>query len=63
MSYLLRYTEHNNVHLGGNDMTHQVRSFVLHVATKVNVYQLLALTLALGAVIMGYPTGGGGGVG
>ena len=44
-------------------MTHQVRSFVLHVATKVNVYQVMALGLALGAIIMRIPTGGGGGTG
>ncbi len=42
-------------------MLHQARSFVLSVTTKVNVYQLMALGLALGAVILGYPTGGGGG--
>ena len=44
-------------------MDNQVRDFMFRVTTKVNVYQLLALTLALGVVIMGYPTGGGGGVG
>lgn len=42
-------------------MTHQVRSFVLCLATKVNVYQLMALSLALGTVIMGMAGGGGGG--
>jgi hypothetical protein len=49
--------------LGGNGMDNQVRDFMFRVTTRVNVYQLLALTLALGVVIMGYPTGGGGGVG
>jgi hypothetical protein len=44
-------------------MANQARNFMFRVTTKANVYQLLALTLALGAVIMGYPTGGGGGVG
>ena len=44
-------------------MTYQVRSFVLHVATKVNVYQVMALGLALGATIMGIQIGGGGGTG
>ncbi len=39
----------------------QARNVVLNLTTKVNVYQLLALGLALGAVIMGMPTGGGGG--
>jgi hypothetical protein len=42
-------------------MLHQARNLVLNMTTKVNVYQLVALTLALGAVIMGMPTGGGGG--
>jgi hypothetical protein len=42
-------------------MTHQVRGFVLRVAAKVNVYQLMALSLALGAVILGNPGIGGGG--
>ena len=42
-------------------MLHQARNFVLNVTTKVNVYQLMALGLALGAVILGMPTGGGGG--
>jgi hypothetical protein len=42
-------------------MTHQVLGFVLQLTTKVNVYQLMALGLALGAVIMGMPSGGGGG--
>ncbi len=37
-------------------MAHQVRSFVLHLATNVNVYQLVALGLALGAAIMGMPS-------
>ena len=44
-------------------MTYQVRSFVVRVATKVNVYQLMALGLALGATILGMPIGGGGGTG
>ena len=42
-------------------MAHQLRSFVLNLTTKVNVYQLMALGLALGAVIMRMPSGGGGG--
>jgi hypothetical protein len=42
-------------------MTHQIHSFVLRLATNVNVYQVMALSLALGAVIMGMPGGGGGG--
>ena len=62
MSYLLRYTG-CNVQLGGNDMIHQARSFMLHLATKVNVYQVMALGLALGATIMGIQIGGGGGTG
>jgi hypothetical protein len=62
VSYLSHYTGHNKK-LGGNDMAHQIRSFVLRLATKVNVHQLLALSLALGAVIMGMPGGGGGGTG
>jgi len=44
-------------------MTHQVRGFVLRMATKVNVYQLMALSLALGVIILGAPTGPGGGSG
>jgi hypothetical protein len=44
-------------------MAHQIRSFTVRAATKVNVYQLLALGLALGAVIIGMPGSGGGGVG
>jgi hypothetical protein len=43
-------------------MAQQVHGFVLRMATKVNVYQLAAIGLALGAVIMGMPSGGGGGV-
>jgi hypothetical protein len=42
-------------------MAHQVRSFTMRVATKVNLYQLLVLGLALGATILGMPSGGGGG--
>ena len=42
-------------------MTRQVRSFVLRLAAKVNVGQVMALGLALGTVILGIPTGGGGG--
>ena len=42
-------------------MAHQVRSFVLRAATKVNVYQLIALSLALAVIIQGAPIGGGGG--
>jgi hypothetical protein len=44
-------------------MTHQVRGFVLRVATKANLYQLMALSLALGVIIMGIPIGPGGGTG
>ena len=33
-------------------MAHQVRSFVLRVTTNVKLYQLVALGLALGAVII-----------
>jgi hypothetical protein len=44
-------------------MTHQFRSFVLRLAAKVNVYQVMALGLALGAVIVNMPGSGGGGVG
>lgn len=42
-------------------MTYQIRGFVLRVATKVNVYQAVALSLALGVIIMGIPGVGGGG--
>ncbi len=42
-------------------MLHQARNFVLKVTTKVNVYQLVALSLTLGAVIISMPGGGGGG--
>ncbi len=41
-------------------MAHQVRGFVMHLVTKVNIYQLMALGLALGTVIMGMQSGGGG---
>jgi hypothetical protein len=44
-------------------MVHQVRNLMLHVTTKVNVYQLMALSLALGAIIVGMPIGPGGGTG
>ena len=43
-------------------MAQQVSGFVLRAAAKVNVYHLVALSLVLGAVIMGMPIGGGGGV-
>jgi hypothetical protein len=43
-------------------MAHQARSYVVSLVAKVNVSQLLALGLALGAVIMGMPGGGGSGV-
>jgi hypothetical protein len=45
-------------------MAHQLRGFVLRLATNVNVYQLVALGLALSALIgpLGIPVGGGGGV-
>ena len=42
-------------------MTHQVRSFVLRLATKVNVYQVMTLGLVLGAAIIRIQIGGGGG--
>ena len=42
-------------------MANQVRNFMFRMTTKVIVYQFLALSLAVGAVIMGMPTGGGGG--
>jgi hypothetical protein len=42
-------------------MAHQISGFALRFVTKINVYQLVALGLALGAVIMGMPGGGGGG--
>jgi hypothetical protein len=42
-------------------MLQQARNFVLNVATKVNLYQLVALGLVLGTAIIGMPTGGGGG--
>jgi hypothetical protein len=42
-------------------MAQQVRSFTMRIATQINVYQLLALGLALGAAILGMPSGGGGG--
>ncbi len=44
-------------------MIRQVRNFVLNVTTKVNVYQLMALGLVLGAAIIQMPIGGGGGSG
>ena len=44
-------------------MTHQFRGFLWRAATKVNVYQLMALSLALGVIIMGAPIGPGGGSG
>jgi hypothetical protein len=43
-------------------MANQLRGFVVRVAAKVNVYQLMALALALGTAIMTKPGGGGGGV-
>jgi hypothetical protein len=42
-------------------MAHQVHSYAMRIATKVSVYQLLALGLALAAAILGMPGGGGGG--
>jgi hypothetical protein len=42
-------------------MSTRARNLVLNLTTKVNVYQLVALGLALGAVIMSMPSGGGGG--
>jgi hypothetical protein len=43
-------------------MAHQVRGLVLRLAVKVNMYQLMALGLALGAAIINMPGSGGGGV-
>jgi hypothetical protein len=44
-------------------MAHQIRGFVLRLATNIHLYQLamLGLGLALTAVIQGAPIGGGGG--
>jgi hypothetical protein len=42
-------------------MAHQIRGFVLHFTSKVNVYQVVALSLALGAAVLGMPGSGGGG--
>ena len=44
-------------------MAHQLRGFVLRLTTNVNVYQLVALGLALSAVVapLGIPIVGGGG--
>ena len=42
-------------------MGQQMRSVMVHLAANRNIYQVLALGLALGAVIMGMPGGGGGG--
>ena len=42
-------------------MAHQVRGFVLRLATNIKWYQLVALGLVLSAVIQGAPIGGGGG--
>jgi hypothetical protein len=52
-------------YFGGSDMAQQIRSFVLHLAANVNLYQLTALGLALAvaAIPLGMPGGGGGGVG
>jgi len=44
-------------------MAYQLRSFVLRLATNVNVYQWVALGLALGAAIVPLASGGGGGSG
>lgn len=44
-------------------MAHQIRCFTVRVTTKINVYQWLALGLALGTVIINMPGSGGGGVG
>jgi hypothetical protein len=50
-----------NINLEGKVMTCQARRFVLHLATKVNVYQLMAVSLALGVAILGMPGSYGGG--
>ncbi len=42
-------------------MALQVRNFVMHLMAKVNIYQLAALGLTLGLVIVGMPGGGGSG--
>ncbi len=42
-------------------MGQQMRSAMVRLAANVNIYQLLALGLALGAVIIGMPGNGGGG--
>jgi len=42
-------------------MAHQIRGLVLRVTANVNMYQLIALGLALGTVILGMPGSGGGG--
>lgn len=42
-------------------MAHQLRGFVLRLATNVNLYQLVALSLALAAVVIPLNPGGGGG--
>lgn len=44
-------------------MAHQLRDFVLRLATNVNFNQLVALGLALGGVIIPLASGGGGGSG
>ena len=44
-------------------MAHQIHNLALRLTTKNYVYSLLALGLALGAAIMGIPSGGGGGIG
>ena len=44
-------------------MTHQMRSFVWRLAANVNIYQLLALGLALAAIVVPTMPGGGGGGG
>lgn len=44
-------------------MARQVRDFVMNLVAKVNIYQLAALSLALGTVMIGIPGTGGGGIG
>ena len=44
-------------------MAHQLRGFGLRLATNVNLYQLVALGLALTALIVPLMSGGGGGGG
>ncbi len=42
-------------------MAHQIRGFAVRFMTNINVYQLLALGLALSVLIQQMPGPGGGG--